>query len=156
MAKLTLSPPWITFANEMKAMFDNDDQVSVVFDQEESVISVYVEGQNKAEALEQLLVKEAVFGTVTVKVKVIPGNTPDNKYVDLYKTAFQGNCNYRGSTFVSGPLGKFTYIVWSCVPKQFFDDNLADYQGNRTLLLEDIAKDIFAEADGVYHCTTNC
>ena len=154
MQDLKLSPPWVTFANEMKAMFAQDPGVRVVFDQQNMEIKLYVESATKAEALETLLVKEAVFGGVTVKVTVIPGNAVSDKYVNMYDTAFESNPALVDTKYVSSPFGQFTYVIWSAKPIQFFDDNLADYQGKKTMLLEDVAKDVMAEDVNVFHCST--
>lgn len=149
-----LSPPWVTFANEMKAMFKYDDTVRVVFDQVNMKLRLYVESAVKAEALEQLLVKQAVFGNVTVDVEVIPGNASSDKYVNLYATAFESNPALIDTVYAdSTPLGSFVYIIWSGKAVQFFDDNLGDYQGKKTMLMEEIARDVLAEQPHTYHCT---
>ena len=156
MDNLQLSPPWITFANELKAMFRFDPAVEVVYDQQAQKINIYVESSVKAEALEQLLVKEAVFGNVTVQICVIPGNAVSDKYVNVYATAFENNPALIDTKYVKSPLGEFTYIIWNAAPVQFFDDNLADYQGKKTMLMEDVARDVFAQLPNVFHCTQEC
>lgn len=153
MENLQLSPPWVTFANEMKAMFEKDDSVRVVYDQQQSKINLYVESATKAEALGQLLVREATFGGVTVTVNVIPGNKVSDNYVNRYATAFENNPALIDTKQVFSPFGELNYIIWSGDPVQFFNDNLADYQGKKTILMEDVAKDVLAPVDNVFHCT---
>lgn len=156
MDKLQLSPPWITFYEEVKAMFQDDPSVRVVFDQQDMVIKLYVESSVKAAALEELLVKEAEFGTVSVKLTVIPGNKVSDSYVNAYARAFENNPTLVDTKSVTSPLGDFTYVIWSCRPVQFFNDNLGDFQGKTTMLLEDVAYDVMADRHGVYHCTEQC
>lgn len=153
MENLQLSPPWVTFANEMKAMFEKDESVRIVFDQQQNKINLYVESATKAEALEQLLVKEATFGGVTITVNVIPGNGVSDNYVNRYATAFENNPALIDTKTVVSPFGILTYVIWSAEVAQFFNDNLADYQGKKTMLMEDIARDVMAPAENVFHCS---
>ena len=153
MDNFKLAPPWVTFANELKALFRNDKTVRVVFDQQQMLIKIYVESATKAEALEQLLKAEADFGGTVVRVSVIPGNAVSDKYVNVYATAFESNDALSDTKCVTSPFGEFTYVIWTATPEQFFDDNLGDFQGKKTILVEDIARDVLAEKPGVFHCT---
>ena len=91
MKKLDLVSPWVDFFREMEAMFAKDKDVKVIFDEDDLVIRLLVEDQDKAEALEKLLVKEKTFGSVTVKVVVVPANKLKSKNDDLFRAAFSGN-----------------------------------------------------------------
>ena len=62
MEKLKLSPPWMTYANEVKALFREDKEVRVVYDDEEKKLKLYVDNPRKADALAQLLPAEKTFG----------------------------------------------------------------------------------------------
>lgn len=152
--KLKLSPPWVEFANEVKALFAGDKEVTVIYDDEEKVISLYVDNAQKAEALTELLPETKEFGGVTVKVTVIPANGLTGAPVqEVWQTAFAGNPNFSGVKFIQIPLGNFTYIIWQPSVVQFFNDNLGDVNGNKTMLVEDVAKDVFQPQVGVYHCS---
>ncbi len=153
--KMRLSPPWVTYYSEIKALFAKDPEIKVVFDQEDYVISVYVKNAAKAEALEHILPVEKAFGNVSVKIAVIPANDArrGDKYEGLYETAFDGNPVLAYVQRVDCPLGSFTYIVWGCDIIQFFDDNLGDVAGNQSMLCADAAKDVFDPVVGVCHCT---
>lgn len=153
MSQLKLSPPWVTFFKEAKALFSQDPQIKPVFDQEEMVIRIYTDNAPKAEALMELLPTEKVFGNVTVKINIIPSNKTGDKYADALKTAFDGNPALREIRAVSCPLGDFVYVVWQKKVVQFFDDNLADVNGNRSTLYEAIARDVLIQQPGVFHCT---
>ena len=153
--KLQLSPPWVTYYKELKALLGHDREIFMMFDQEEMVIRIYVDNVDKANALEQLLVSSKTFGNVTVNIEVIPSNTV--RYVqgeNAYDVAFGGNPMYRYSREALLPLGgRLFYVVWDCEAAQFFNDNLADVNGNKTMLYEDIARDVLKEEACVYHCT---
>ena len=152
--KLKLSPPWVEFASEVKALFSGDKEVTVIYDDEEKVISLYVDNAQKAEALTELLPETKEFGGVTVKVTVVPANGMTGAPAqDVWKAAFAGNPNFSSVKFVQCPLGNFTYVVWRPNAVQFFNDNLGDVNGNQTMLVQDVAKDIFDPELGVYHCS---
>ena len=153
MDNMKLSPPWVTWFRELKALFSGDRQVKAVFDQEDMFIHVYVDNAAKAYALTAILPTGKVFGNVTVKVAVIPSNKPGDSYVDDMKTAFDGNDALVGIKTVTSPLGSFTYAVWEREIVQFFDDNLADPHGLRTMLYEQIARDVLKDDLGIFHCT---
>ena len=153
--KLKLSPPWVTFAKEVKALFAGDKDVHVLFDQEEMTIRLYVQGAEKAEALMEILPVEKDFGSVSVKLEVIPANDTSNIPIqDVYRSAFSGNPNFAGVKHVQIPMfGEFTYLLWRCAPVQFFNDNLADAYGNQTMLIADVARDVLPDIVGVYQCS---
>ena len=54
MNKPKLAAPWISFYREIEAMFKEDEQVHPVYDEENNVVKLYVEDQEKAEALEKI------------------------------------------------------------------------------------------------------
>lgn len=93
MARLKLSPPWVILYREVDAMFKNDDDVMVVYDEEENEIKLYVEGEEKAGAMSELLPTEKQFGNVTLKVTVVPANglLLNQKVSDAYRAMFEGN-----------------------------------------------------------------
>lgn len=155
MENLQLSPPWVTYSDEMKALFAEDEGVRVVFDHASMKLTLYVESSTKAEALEQLLAAEKDFGGTVLRVEVVPGNSVSDKYVNLYATAFESNPALEDTKTVKSPFGTFFYVIWRLRPAQFFNDNLADYQGKKTMLMEDIAKDVLAPQPNVFHCTAD-
>ena len=151
---LKLSPPWAKVAAEMSQMFKYDAEVHVVYDEDEQVISLFVDNSGKAFALMNLLPEEYVFGNVTLKVKVIPANGLKASTGSLFATAFENNGAF---SFVKEIKGIFTnnltYVVFKKRVVQFFNDNLGDYYGNCSTLYEEIARDLFGEQEGVYFCT---
>lgn len=52
-------------------------------------------------------------------------------------------------------INSFTYVVFEKEVVQYWNDNLADYNGLTSTLYQDLAKEIFEDAnlDGVYFCT---
>ena len=90
MEKVKLSAPWVTFAHEINALFENDPQVHVLYNDADNVLSIYVDNQAKADALMKLIPEEKVFGNVTMKINIIPANKEETK-INLFETAFAGN-----------------------------------------------------------------
>ena len=46
-----------------------------------------------------------------------------------------------------------TYVVFKKEVVQYFNDSLGDIHGVCSTLMQDIAKDIFEDTEGVYFCT---
>jgi hypothetical protein len=150
---MKLSSPWVEFYREIEALFAEDDEVKVVYDEENNEVKLYVENARKADALTQLLPAEKTFGNVTLKVTVIPANDAKVSKADLIAEAFEGNPALSYVQHVGAVIGEFDYAVFKNKVVQFFDDNLSDINGNKSTLYENIAKDVFGENVGVFFCT---
>jgi len=153
MEKVKLSSPWQEFFNELEALFAADDDVKLSFDDgEEKKIILRVNGEEKASALSKLLPEEKVFGNVSVCIEVVPSNDGDRE-IDLFRDAFSGNPAVSFIKTVPDPYGnKVDFVVFQNKVVQFFNDNMADINGNKSTLFEDIARDVFDGA-GVFFCT---
>lgn len=153
--KLKIAPPWITYYNEIEAMFGEDPEIKIEYNEDENVINMYVNGQEKADALTKLLPAEKNFGGVSIYTKVIPANKED-ALVDTFYKAFKGNPVFSFVKSVDGfMIPHVDYVVFARKIATFYDDNWQDVYGNRNFLYEDVARDIFEEAgnDGVWFCT---
>ena len=147
--KIKMSPPWYNFYREMMALFGEDPDINVVFDEDNNVIKLYVENHDKADALEQILPKEKEFGNITVCIEVIPKNKEMGK-ADLYRKAFEGNPAYSFTATVDGIMtNPLHYVVFKNRVVQYWSDNLGDINGNTSTLYENIARDVFGETDNV-------
>lgn len=160
---LGLVPAWIIIYQEIKAMFERDDEVTVVYNNDSYTVEVYVNNALKAMALETLLKHTYTFGNVTLNVDVIPANKKmkvvrdDEEEFDilrLYKVAFESNpvlCSIRKLPDMI--LGGYSYMLFTYRPAQYFTDDLSCWGGVETKLYQDIAKDIFEPRTGVSFCT---
>lgn len=158
--RLKLSPPWITYINKLQALFDGDPQIA--FNVDMSVPSVVLATNNgdKAAALLKLLPTEKYFGNVTLKIGVDGpvSNLAFPTRASLFETAFKGNPAF---AYCAAPAEEgyfyvdFTYVVFKNCVVQFFNDNLNDAHGLISTLYQDIASEVFDEANltGVYYCT---
>ena len=155
MENTKLSPPWWEFYHKLEAMFDRDPDIHMSFDEDDMTVKMYVDNQAKADALEQALPSKKEFGNVVLTINIIPSNKVSN-YEQLYKTIFSGNPVFSDAVHVEGPgMPNLSYVIFKPLIVQFFNDNMADANGNLTTLYQDIAKDLFVAKDGVYFCTEN-
>ena len=149
---MKLSAPWVNFYNEIKALFEEDPEIKIAFDEEVPEVKLFVENPRKADALMQLLPTEKEFGNVTMKVTVVPADTEETK-LDLISEAFFGNPILSYVWSADTPLGTFNYAVFENKVVQYFNDDISDINGNRSTLYQEIAKDVFGTDGGVMFCT---
>ena len=160
--RLKLSPPWITYINELQALFDGDPQIAFNVNTSGNNPSVVLATNNgdKATALVKILPSEVEFGNITLTVGV-DGPFTNRAFVtskELFETAFAGNpaFAYCVSTKEEGYwFMDFTYVVFKNCVVQFFNDNLNDAHGVVSTLYQDIAADVFKTTTppGVHYCT---
>ena len=154
MNKLNLQAPWTTYANEVEKLFEKDPEVAVEYDDAAKKLMLYVDSQEKAEALDSLFPNEVEFGNVKVTVEVIPANITDLTMVNLFERAFKGNPAVSYIKTVEAMGFSASYVVFQPEVVQFFNDNLGDINGNETTLYEKIADDVFdGRHEGVFFCT---
>ena len=160
--RLKLSPPWITYINEIEALFDGDPQIACNIEESASGPSVVLATNNpdKAAALVKLLPEEKKFGNITLTISVDCATISNRAFVtakELFDTAFSGNPAYAYSVTPGDDTWFFTatYVVFKNCVVQFFNDNLNDCHGVISTLYQDIAKDIFEDANlnNVYYNT---
>lgn len=163
-ARLKFAPPWVTFANKVKAMFGDDPDIAVVYENAVPKVIVTVNGTNKAAAIAALLPTEKKIGNVTLYVDV---TTPDGsplgevsvptEKAELFEAAFKNNPAFSFTRCVDYAFitNKITYVVFANRVVQFFNDNLNDNFGNISTLYQEIAKDIFDPdiTNGVFYST---
>lgn len=155
--EFTLVSPWVNFYREIEALFGKDPDIKIEFSNTEKTIKLYVTGQEKYEALTQLLPTEKELGTVTAKIQVIPANCLKLSGLDLFRNAFKDNPVV--TDFVTIPreliesTNNFDYVIFKKEVVQYHDDSLNDPHGNRSTLYQFIAEDVFDNHGGVYFCT---
>ena len=151
--KLKLSSPWMSYYHKLQAMFKDDPEIKLDFDEDNIEVKMYVDNEDKADALQKLLPAEKVFGSVVMRITVVPANVGESK-AHLFETAFSGNPAF---SFIISVEDVFTnpvnYVVFKKEVVQYFNDNLGDYHGNCSTLYQDIALEIFGDMDGIFFCT---
>ncbi len=149
------SPPWITYYNEVATLFKMDPEVKVEYDEETCKISLYVDNQDKADALTKLLPAEKNFGGQILTIEVIPANTKKESVVTLFERAFDKNPIVKDIVTVEdASMFDASYVVFIAGVAQFHNDELNDLNGMMTILLQDVAKDVFEHINsGIFFCT---
>lgn len=154
--ELKIASPWVIFYRQINALFGDDPEIKVTFDEEENVIKLYVDNTDKAAAIEKLVPLEKTFGNVTVRVAVIPANMEEKSKLELYETAFKGNPAFVNTISLGGGIvPSLNYVVFKKTVVQFHADDLGDPHGNISTLYQEIAKDVFEGETGLYFCTDN-
>lgn len=154
MAKLGLSSPWTIYYRELEALFAKDPDVRVIFDEEKKEIKLYVTGEKKAAALTDLLPTEKKFGRITLKVTVVPANgVPATGGWDLHDLFDRNGAVDFVQTTAHVPGLDIEYVVFHKEVVQYYTDNLIDYNGLKSTLYEDIAREVFGSIDGVSFST---
>ena len=153
---LKLSSPWMTFYKEINELFKEDPEIKIVYDEDAVEIKLYVDNDEKASALSQILPSEKVFGNVVLRINVIPSNNLNSHKLDLFRKAFEGNkaLSYIWSAEETGGyVPPMSYVVFKNKVVQFFNDDLRDPHGLCSTLYQNIAEDIFPNIQGIYFCT---
>lgn len=158
--RLKISPPWVTYVNKLQALFDGDPLIAFNIDYENMRVVLAGNNADKNAALLKLLPTEKKFGNVTLSIEVdgpvsnLAFPTPKS----LFDTAFSGNPAYAYSICPADEGYYFfslTYVVFKNCVVQFFNDNLNDCHGLISTLYQDIAAEIFEDANlhNVYYNT---
>jgi hypothetical protein len=140
---LTVSAPWYIHYRKLQAMFREDPQVTVKFDQDNYEVKLYVDDADKAEALGKILRNSIDYGTITLKVTVIPPNYTNINIRNLYEKALEGNGAVH-DYFTNPNLGKH-YVIFKNEVIQYFSDDLSKANSVTSTLYENIAEDIFID-----------
>ena len=158
--RLRLMPPWLELKAQLNALFGRDPEIQVEYDNGTKKLTLRVETQRKADALSRLLPMRYIFGGVTVPVGIVPGNKGEmlpacTATIDVATAAFEGN----GAVKLIRPVSKglfrdLVYVVFEKEVVQFPNDNLSDINGNKSTLMEEIAREVFTDAVGVCFCTS--
>jgi hypothetical protein len=153
MGTTKLSPPWAIHYQKINAMFKDDPEVTIKYDEENKVIKLLVNNNEKAEALKKILPEKKEFGNVTLEIQVEFVLKEDQSQEDIFRKAFSGNPAFSSVQSVDMFNNPITFVVFENKVVQFYSDNLMDINGYTSTLYQEIAKDIFNVPDYVYFCT---
>mgnify|MGYP006958179753 CR=1 FL=1 len=150
-----LASPWVQYYREIEALFGDDPDIKVLFDEDDLVVRLSVNDHDKADALTQLLPASKEFGNVTLYISVIPNNeVAAPSKISLLKRAFHGNPAFCYTASAEGLYSSpIHYVVFANQVVQYFNDDLGDINGFCSTLYQDIAKDVLGESEGVHYCT---
>jgi len=163
MAKVKLSAPWNIYYEKVKALFGDDSEIHIIFDEENMDLKLYVDRFTKAEALQRLFPTEKEWGNVSLSISVIPSN-PNTSFKivkngemtskEVIEYAFYDNPHFVECIGVDLPFWNgFVYVMFKNEVIQYYTDDIGDLNGLTSTLAQDIAREIFELVDGVYYCT---
>ena len=153
MNKTKLSPPWITYVHELEKMFEDDNDISIRYDDDEKTVYMFVKSKDKADALNRILKHKVEFGKTALKINIVEPNDDEMDILDAFITAFAGNDAFEYVMPVESPFGTQQFVVFKNKVVQFFNDQIDDINGNKTTLYQEMAKDIFKDDLAVHYCT---
>lgn len=151
---LKLSSPWVTYYRQVQAMFKKDPQVHVTLDDANYAVKVYVDDQDKADAIASILDPEVDLGNIKLKIIVVPADRTAmaTSNLPLFERAFKNNPALSYTTEIT-ELFDINYVVFANEVVQYFNDNIADPHGLTSTLYADIAYVIFRKDLKVSYAT---
>lgn len=161
MARLQPNLPQNTFYKNLEVLFSKDPKIKVFYDEENQVISLYVDDDDKAAALRYVLPKEQVYKDTIIHIVVVSEEEIDltKKNIsmeDIFDDIFDGNSIYVDCAYIKGlyPMKHNpVFVLFKPEIVQYDTDEIEDYAGIHTALYQDIAKEIFKDINGVYFST---
>lgn len=158
MPELKLSPPWITFYHEVEALFAEDSDVLVLFDEDDLTVRLIVTDEEKAKALDAIMLHNVTFGNVTITVTVKYSEPNEDKFaakVRTFRKAFANNPAVTDILVAGNPIiSQAGFVMFKKEVVQFFNDDLGDPFGRKSMLFQDIAEDVMdPEHSGIYFST---
>ena len=152
-----LCSPWMVFFHQVEAFFREDDQVHAELDNDNYKISIYVDDDDKANALSMIIPKQKVLGNIIVTIDIIPANgtiNPNNVYdPDVFKRAFKDNTAIVDFVHIDVKGLIMDFIMCKPIVVQMKNDSLHDPKGIVSTLYEDLASEIFVEHPGIFFST---
>jgi len=157
MAVVKLSAPWQTYYKELSLLFEHDDEVRIIYDTDAQMINIFVDNAVKAEVMTTALPAVRQFGSVELKINIIPSNkvnmlkaSKGMGFVDL----FRGNSIVDDVVVVEGIMSNpITYVIFKKEVVQYFNDDLGDAHGMCSTLYQDIASRVLDAGEGIFFCT---
>ena len=156
MALLKLTAPWRIYYKELCALFEKDEEVHIVYDEDNQLINLYVENEAKAEAMTTVLPVTIEYGNVELKINIIPADRCNFRRSngELMSDLFYGNPILNNIIIYDGIFtNPITYVIFENKVVQYYNDDIGDVNGICSTLYQDIAKRVFNDLDGIYYCT---
>ena len=158
--RFKIAPPWITYVNEITALFQHDPDIELKYNNDDPSITIFIKNNpEKAAALCLLLPDVKIFGNISLFINIEADEISNRAFPDaknLFDVAFDRNPVYAFSKQISNIFSnKLLYVVFKNKVVQFFNDNLNDIFFFFCTLYQTIAQEIFNDANllGVYYCT---
>ena len=148
-----LSAPWYTYYHELEALFGQDPEISMDFSEDEGdyTVAMRVRNEEKAYALMQLLPAVRSFGSIAVRIRVIPADEKAESDYNLLLKAFKDNPVFAAG--IKEEITDMNYILFKKEVVQFYNDQFDDPRGYKSTLYKTIADDVFTGVHDVFFST---
>lgn len=151
---MTLSPPWVIYSRKIEALFKGDEDVKVIYNNDEVSVTIYVNNDEKAEAISKILPSVINFGNVNLNITVATDRLQSEDRLALFKKAFEGNPNVVDIFSINGVYeNPVNYVIFKKEVIQYYSDNLNNPHGITSTLNEEIAKEIFSAEKSICFTT---
>ena len=152
-----LRSPAVIMANKIKTFFKDFKDISVQFDEENSIVYVYSTDYDKSDALNRFLIHKHDFGGIKLEVKVVdvvngtaeilnpPSYTiTDDAMVNAFKCIFAKSPMQPDFTQAVDPAGaKWNFFEFPSYAVVYQADSLLNIRGYDATLIADVVKEIF-------------
>ena len=128
---MKLSPPWVTYVHEVQALFEEDPEIKISYDESSYKLKLFVDNSDKATALAKILPEKKEFGNVVLTIEIVPANQNDASIDEVFQKAFLGNPAMARIVAIDTPFGTVNYAAFQKKVIQFFNDQMDDINGNR-------------------------
>lgn len=146
MCEATLKSPWVRYVGRVEALFSGDPEVRVSYDEEANVLKLMVDGEDKAEAIQELLPTTKVFGNVQLAIEVIPSNGEWTEE-ETFRKAFAGNVAFVDVAEGYGPAQDISYALFMPEVVQLEEDNVSQFDGVTTITFADLARSVLEDTN---------
>ena len=163
MEKPNLKAPWYTYQNKLKALFERDPDIIVgdIYELGDGkfdyALDIEVHNHEKYEALERTLKVDLEFGNVTLGISLYDAakSEPEHPGIELFTTIFKGNPIVKDIKEVKDFTDtEHCFIEFQPEVIQFYNDDIADYNGNWSGLAQNIAREVFEDGlRRIHFCT---
>ena len=155
---LKLGAPWMIYWRKLYVLFEHDDEIDIGeinnsdLTNDGYCFDIKVYNHKKFEALQQLLPDRLVFGNFELSIYISEIQNDEEEETDynkLFTDLFDGNDIFDEFLTVIDHVGsRHDFAVFKPQALQFYSDDISDPYGNKTMLAQDVARDVFTDMVG--------
>lgn len=146
MNNVSLLSPWVRYVGRVEALFAHDPEVMAMYDEAGNKLTLLVDDNGKAEAIEALMPAMKAYGNVVLKIEVKPNNEEPTEE-DMYRRAFAGNSAFVDVAEGYGPAQDVSYALFKPEVVQLCEDDTSEFDGMTTMTYAALAKSVLDGGD---------
>jgi len=163
---MKLSPPWYTYNNEIKALFELDPDIEVgdIYEVNNEnfkvAMNICTTNPEKFLALNKVVKPVVEFGNVNLHVIIqdTSESSDKNPYIEIYSKLFESNPRVKDLKLCKDFADQeHLFVEFEPEVIQFYNDNINDFYGNYNGLAQDIAQKLFVDSTNpfIHFCTAS-